>query len=235
MRAWQRFFYWETMKINRSMAKQESAGIGAMDEIAPDLQVMHAHLRVLFGDLPNEFQDGLIEISWTEKKDGKLKHSKLFPADKLSTAAATAARVNAVPGQSVYFGAALRKSTTPRWRRAADSHFYAATGAYADFDGPGDLERAEVICRERNCEATFKVYTGRHPHERAQLWWRLASPISDPEMYRRLNRALAEALGGDPTVINPGRVMRLAGSIAWPRKKGRIVERTELVIPEAGA
>ena len=40
---------------------------------------------------------------------------------------------------------------------------------------------------------------------------------------------MAVALGGDPSVVNPGRVMRLAGSIAWPTKPGREVELTELV------
>ncbi|MBU2652745.1 MAG: hypothetical protein KKA81_17595, partial [Bacteroidetes bacterium] len=80
---------------------------------------MHAHLRALFGDLPGKLQNGLLEISWTDPKTGKLSRSKHFPVNKLSEVADVAARVNAVAGQSVYFGAALRKSTTPRWRRAA--------------------------------------------------------------------------------------------------------------------
>jgi AAA domain len=53
-------------------------------------------------------------------------------------------------------------------------------------------------------------------------------PERDPAVCRRQNRVLALALGGDPSVVNPGRVLRLAGSVAWPTKPGRTVERTEL-------
>ena len=203
-----------------------------MSEIVPDRRAINGHMSSLFGGLPKAQANGLIELSWTDKGDGKLRHSKMFQARMLGKAVDAAVRVNAVPGQNAYVGAALRKPTAPKWRRAADSHFYAATCLYADFDGPGDLERAEALCRNTGIVPSFKVYTGRHPHERAQLWWRLTSPLTDPKRSRRLNRAIAEALGGDVTVVNPGRVMRLAGSIAWPRKKGRIIERTELVFPE---
>jgi RecA-family ATPase len=40
---------------------------------------------------------------------------------------------------------------------------------------------------------------------------------------------LCAALQGDSTVVNPSRIMRLIGSIAWPVKDGRITERTEII------
>ena len=46
--------------------------------------------------------------------------------------------------------------------------------------------------------------------------------------------AIAKTLGGDTAVVNPSRVLRLAGSIAWPRKEGRIAELTELLLPASG-
>ena len=49
-----------------------------------------------------------------------------------------------------------------------------------------------------------------------------------PEKLKAINGAIASALGGDPSVINPSRVMRLAGSIAWPLKPDRKVELVEL-------
>lgn len=203
-----------------------------MTEFAPDPTAMWAQLKAMFDGVPQELHGGLIELSWTDRITGKLSHSRLFPLGDLEDAVTAAARLNAVVGQSIYVGAALRRPTTPRWRRAADSAFFALSCAYADFDGPGDLERAEALCRERDIEPSFKVITGRHPHARAQLWFRLREPLRDPGACRNLNHAIAEALGGDVTVANPGRVMRLGGSIAWPRKKGRIVERTEFVLPE---
>ena len=74
------------------------------------------------------------------------------------------------------------------------------------------------------------VITGRHPHLRAQLLWRLNAPLRDADACRRQNLAIASALGGDTSVVNPSRVLRLGGSIAWPRKEGRILERTELKV-----
>ena len=78
------------------------------------------------------------------------------------------------------------------------------------------------------------MVTGRHPHVRAQMLWRQETPERDVEVCRGLNRALAEALSGDPMVINPSRVMRLGGSIAWPTKPGRILEKTEFLIFDDG-
>ena len=66
------------------------------------------------------------------------------------------------------------------------------------------------------------------------MLWRLNSPVRDADACRRQNLAIASALGGDTSVVNPSRVLRLGGSIAWPRKEGRIVERTELTLFDDG-
>ncbi|HAZ09084.1 MAG TPA: hypothetical protein DCZ01_11330 [Elusimicrobia bacterium] len=206
-----------------------------MIAIALNQAAMRAQLEVMFGGLPAELCDGRIELAWTDPEDGRLNHARLFGLDELEKMAQVAASINAVPGKSLYVGASLRKPKTAKSRRATDADFYALTCAYADFDGPGDLDRAEALCREKGVEPSFKVYTGRHPHARAQFWFRLQEPQCDPEACRKLNRAIADALGGDVSVVNPGRVMRLGGSIAWPRKKGRIIELTEFVLPEGAA
>ncbi len=49
-------------------------------------------------------------------------------------------------------------------------------------------------------------------------------------MLRETNTAIAQALGGDPAVVNPSRIMRLPGSIAWPVKSRRVAELVELHI-----
>jgi hypothetical protein len=74
------------------------------------------------------------------------------------------------------------------------------------------------------------VVTGRHPHKRAQLFWRLEEPVDDPDVLRDWNRRIAARLGGDTTVVNPTTLMRVAGTIAWPWKTGRIAERTQLIL-----
>ena len=51
------------------------------------------------------------------------------------------------------------------------------------------------------------------------------------ELYRHAHslKGMAAAMGGDPTVTDPPRVMRLAGTIAWPVKPGRKTELTAIV------
>ncbi len=66
------------------------------------------------------------------------------------------------------------------------------------------------------------------------MLWRLEIPERDADLCRRQNLALADALGGDTTVVNPSRVLRLGGSIAWPAKPGRVLERTEFHLFDDG-
>ena len=61
------------------------------------------------------------------------------------------------------------------------------------------------------------------------MLWRLEEPVRDAATCRQQNANLAKALGGDPSVVNAGRVLRLGGSIAWPTKEGRVTERTQFL------
>ncbi len=187
---------------------------------------MEQHLEHLFGGFLDGCHDGLIEIAYTDNTDGKLKHARLFGTDELSEAAQFAYEQNQIPGRNVYVGAALRKAETARDRRANDHDILALTAFYTDLD---DKDAATTAKQNYNgCPPTCVVVTGRQPHVRAQLWWRQETPAADLQEIRTQNIALAIAFGGDRVVANPSRVMRLAGSIAWPSKPDRVIERTEL-------
>ncbi|OGS08273.1 MAG: hypothetical protein A2270_10605 [Elusimicrobia bacterium RIFOXYA12_FULL_51_18] len=190
--------------------------------LTPNKTAIAAHLRHLFDQLP----DALVELAWTDTSDGRLRHARLFCPQELDSIADFAAARNAVAGQNLYLGAALRRLDAPRNRRAADADFHALTALYADFDDEGALERAEKTCVEKSIPPTAKVITGHHPYSRGQLWWRIHEQLRDADACRRINRAIAVALGGDTAVFNTGRVMRMGGSVAWPRKKGRVAEIT---------
>jgi len=190
--------------------------------LSPNKSAIAAHLRHLFEPLP----DALVELAWTDAADGRLRHARLFSPQDLAGIAEFAAARNAVAGQNLYLGAALRRMDTRRDRRSSDADFRALTALYADFDDEGALEQAEKLCGEKGVPPTAKVITGHQPYSRGQLWWRLREPLRDGEACRRINRAIAEALGGDTAVFNTGRVMRMGGSVAWPRKKGRVAEIT---------
>ena len=190
----------------------------------PNPDAMQAFLDHLFGDA----MTGRIELAWTDAGDGKLRHAQLFPADELDGLIQKAAEVNAVEGQNCYVGAALRHPDTCPFGRAKDEDFLCAPAFWADLDDGEAVATAKA--KYNGAPPTLGVITGRKPHPRAQLWWRHEIPCDDATLLRRQNAALALALSGDPSVVNPSRVMRLPGSIAWPVKSGRVVELVELQI-----
>lgn len=195
--------------------------------LQPDTDAMLRHLEHLFGGFLDGCHDGLIELAWTNTGDGKLKHAELYSVENLEEIATQAARANAIPNQNVYIGAALRKPGTPPFGRGQKNDFYASTACFVDIDDEGAADA--VTGKYRGCKPTLAVVTGRQPYKRVQLWWRLETPERDPEAYEAQERGLVAALGGDNAVWNCDRVMRLGGSIAWPRKDGRVIEKTEVI------
>jgi hypothetical protein len=196
--------------------------------IEPDPAQMRRHVGHLFEGWLDGCHEGKIELAWTDSQDGKLRHAAIFGTDELDELVEKAAVENRKPGQNVYIGAALRKPEIAPFGRCRDDEFYALSCYYADLDDDV-IATASINYRHRGCPPTGVVITGRHPHLRAQTLWRLKEPIRDPDLCRRQNLALAIALEGDPTVVNPSRVLRLGGSIAWPVKEGRIIERTDFL------
>src|SRR4051794_17790681 len=195
--------------------------------LEPDPDTMRRHLEHLFGGDLDGLQDGLIELAWSDAGTGDLCHAQLFATDQQEQLVEAALRHNRVAGQNVYVGQALRRPDTPPTGRCGDGQFLALTTCYADLDDDV-LAQARGVYRARGCPPTAVVVTGRQPHVRAQLLWRQETPQRDPDRSRQQNLALALALGGDRSVVNPGRVLRLAGSLAWPVKPGRVLELTEL-------
>jgi hypothetical protein len=194
--------------------------------IEPDAEQMRRHVAHLFEGFLDGCHEGRIELAWTDGRDGRLRHAAIFGTDQLDELVARALAENRKPGQNVYIGQALRKPDIPPFGRCKDEDFFALTAFYVDIDDD-TTAIAVTSYRHRGCPPTGVTITGRHPHMRAQMLWRINRPERDPHACRIQNLALAEALGGDTTVVNPSRVMRLGGSIAWPVKEGRVIERTE--------
>jgi len=116
-------------------------------------------------------------------------------------------------------------------RRASAEHIVASFFQFADADTPqaADNIRGFVGPKYTSC-----VITGRTPHARPHIYWELSQPIDDWQTWSARQRAIASALGTDKAVIDPPRMMRIAGTVNWPppRKsaKGYLPEITELHI-----
>jgi hypothetical protein len=170
---------------------------------------------------------GLIELCWTDPRTGALSRAQHFGTHEIEGLIERAVELNRTPGTNCYIGAALRRPETPKDKRGADADFLAASAIWADIDD--DVVPAAIAeCKARGVAPTLTVVTGRHPHLRAQMWWRLVTPCRGAEILRNLCSNIAQAIGGDPSVVNPGRVLRLGGSVAWPTKEGRVLEKTEV-------
>ncbi len=211
------------------MGQENTAVVTPM--FKPDISAMSQHVEHLFGGYLDGCHDGLIELSWTNTRPDeqgryRLTNARLFGTDQLDELVAEAERLNATPMCNVYIGAALRQPGTPPFARAQDSDAFALTCAYVDLDNPGAAGAAKDIYGLD--KPTMVIVTGRAPHTRAQMWWRLEEPLTDPNKWPALMRGFAAKLNGDSTVTNPSRVMRLAGTIAWPVKPGRVVELTSI-------
>ena len=191
--------------------------------MTPDSEIMDRFLSHLFG---NQML-GLVELAWRDPQDGKLRHAQLFDLDSLDKLIAKAVEVNSQEGANAYVGAALRHPNTAPFARANDDDFLCAPAYWADLDDAEAVKTAKQKCGR--APANLGVVTGRKPHPRAQLYWRVEEAITDPKALRETNAAIAAALGADPAVVNPGRIMRLPGSIAWPVKSGRVAEVVELL------
>lgn len=194
--------------------------------LEPNRTDMKAQLDFLFGNA-REYDDGQVEIAVCMLQgERKVWQSQLFTLDRLDDAVNFAATQNAA-GHNIYFGAALRDPDVPPFGRASDADHYATPAVYADLD-TAEASSAAAI-RTKSMPPDFVVCTGQHPHLRLQPYWRLEEPLTDPEAHRALCGGLADSLQGDRAVTNPSRIMRLAGSIAWPTKPGRVPEMTYVV------
>jgi hypothetical protein len=196
--------------------------------LVPSSASMLAHVEHLFGGELGSLQYGLIELAWNKPGERAVNQGQLYPANRLKLLVEHAVAKNS-QGSNVYIGAALRQPGTAPFARAKDADFLALTCAYVDLDKPGAVAAAKAKYGE--LKPTLVVVTGLVPAPRAQLWWKLDSPITDPAQSQLLLKAMAKSLDGDPTVSNPSRVMRLAGSVAWPVKEGRIEELTDMLVP----
>ena len=195
---------------------------GRQGILRPDHDQILEHLTMLFG----EEIDGTFEIAWTRGR--AIDNAKVFNMDDLERAAALAVERNSDAGSNVYIGLTSRQPGTFPDGRTTDGDYYKTLAVAVDLDDEGAFDDARLTYASLNMKPTFAVVTGVIPHTRAQLIYKLEEPFGDPDIHREMMRGLAIKFSGDRSISNPGRVMRLGGTIAWATKPGRQNEMTAL-------
>ena len=199
----------------------------------PNKDMILTHINLIAAIAETSGIEGKIEIAWSDPRDHQVKHAQHFLLDQQEEAAEFAASKNKIPGQNVYIGASLRHSETPSGKRSGKENFLSSGFVWADFDDEGSLDAAKAIWRDAKTPPSFVVITGTRPHKRAHVWWELVGAIH----YRKEIEEVLEAIkttypNSDPAVLEAAHVMRLAGTISYPKpdkvNRGYEIELTEL-------
>lgn len=189
--------------------------------ISPDVNVIAEHLHALFDPLATDYPHGLIEIAYGFPGPD---HAAQFGIGRVDDAVQFAAEMNK-DGKNVYVGVNPRKPGTKMSKRASDADVELAIWQFADID---KNDAVEALKPKLALPPNINVITGRTPNPRPHLYWLLDEPVSNLAEWSSRQQGLAAKLGGDP-VINPSRIMRLAGTVNYPNdKKMERGYRTEL-------
>lgn len=191
----------------------------------PDILSIKSHINFLFQNQTI----GKIEIAYTPPHTGAVNKAQYFDVTDIEGAAKFAFEQNSIEGVNVYIGAAIRHPDTAPFGRSDHNDFYKATAIWCDLDDANAAKEAKD--KYKDLPPSFVVVTGRHPDLRAQVWWKLDTPQDNSAEHKKALANVCATLSGDKAVVDPTRVMRLGGTIAWPKKDGRIPELTEIKTP----
>lgn len=192
--------------------------------LAPVYDTIVAHLRYHFGGALEGRFEVCARNAVTSKIDNSL--ARTFDMTQFEEAAEWAVKINSVPGQNAYFTPAVLFDETPAKGRSSDADVAGTNSIWSDLDDDGAAEQARAIAGT-TAMPSYAVITGRIPHTRLQMHYFADELITDHDTIRELNGGICAKMLGDPTVVNPARIMRLGGTVAWPVKEGRVAEMTE--------
>ena len=195
----------------------------------PDIDSVHAFFERMFSHVSI---NGQIEIAFNLTDDNKINQARMFKVEDYMDAADFVIDTNKHDGQNVYFGPALRRPDCGN-NRASDTDCIALLALFADFDKEGAMEAAVEQMKDIGLRAPVATITGRDPHPRAHTYFPLQDPIRDVGLMGTALTHISKLFNGDPACKNPSRIMRVPGTVAWPKKAGRQTELTELKMPQS--
>ena len=179
-----------------------------------DRAAMLAHLQWITRRWPELGEPAYIELRALGEDLTPL--SSRFSVDPmgLDLAVDYAAGLNAIRGRNIY--PVMNPLRDTKGRSAQDGDVIASIFHWADADKQEAIDRLKAWGGPK-WRAVVK--TGSIPHDRVHVYWELAEWQRDLAAWRATQQAIAARFLSDGAVINPSRIMRLAGTISWPSDK----------------
>ena len=143
-------------------------------------------------------------------KEGSQPQIAKFSPDDLSEAVEWIESLNGM-GRNVY--AVRNPIRADCVGSASDDDILASFFVWADCDEGG---AAANVKQWGGPKYSAAVLTGRVPSPRVHTYWELAEPCYDMAAWRETQMAIAAHFGSDRSVINPSRIMRIGGTVAYP-------------------
>lgn len=196
---------------------------GPSTTLRPRPEVMRQFLDYWFAGC-----SGTVEIAWRDRNTKKVSSAEHFDI-RDPALEKYACDINSTPGHDLYFTPALVSNTSGR---ASDKDFVQSPGFWVDQDDDHQVAHGDSV--QHDFYPTSFVFTGRTPNTRRQMWFKLEEPTADFNLVRDTNTKLLGLYTGDPSVVNPSRLMRLPGGIAWPWKPNRVPELVSWEHPQDG-
>jgi len=144
--------------------------------------------------------------------------TECFTRDEIDRAVDLALEMNA-NGLNVYttINSINPSAVIKAGKGATDPDILRAHYSFADADDQQGLDGLNTIAGL--VEPDMIVTTGTVPHERRHAYWRLAEPCTDLILWRLRQIDIATKYQTDPSVCNPSRIMRVAGTVSYPSKQ----------------
>ena len=198
-----------------------------MTTLTPDYDKILEHLQYMFGG----YKDGYFELAYTPADNGKPQFAKHFKVEDIEKAADFIVDKNELPGINFYLKpAVIDFPADANNKRTGKAEYGRCSKLWADIDR--ETKEGELKSLYKHHPPALAIITGRTPFTRVQLYWDLYEAETDIKALELRLRGIQQELRGDKAVVDGGTLMRVGGSVAWPKKPGRVAELTDVITPE---
>ena len=186
----------------------------AKKKLCADQDIIAQFITIITADWSNTpHQVGGFEIRCLGENRSTV--SQIFALNAVSEATDLAVRMNAnklnvyMTINPIDMGAVVKSG-----KSANDSDILRAHYSFADADDVQGIAGLDELAGL--IEPDITITTGTIPHERRHAYWRLTEPCLDLPLWKERQKQIAVKFKTDKAVVNPSRIMRLAGTVSYP-------------------